>query len=220
LKKFLRDSRTQQSVSRFCNTCDIQWKFIPERAPHFGGIWESANLKRILSPVKLTYEEFSTQVEACLNSRPLIPQQSHSDDGVVVLTPGHFLVGRPLTALPDSPLSYRAISLLKRWHLCQIVRHFWERWQNEYLCSLNKFNKWHFPSRNITVDDIVILNESNMLPTKWPLARVMAVHPGSDDVVRLLRHPKEPLEDRLPRLQSCSRSKLNPRTKTLNSKKL
>ncbi len=68
-----------------------------------GGIWEAAiksmktHLRRILGEVKLTYEEFSTllcQIESCLNSRPLVPLE----DG---LTPGHFLVGKPLKAIPD-----------------------------------------------------------------------------------------------------------------------
>ena len=41
------------------------------------------------------------QTEACLNSRPLIPQDHVNDDIIEILTPGHFLIGRPLTALPD-----------------------------------------------------------------------------------------------------------------------
>ena len=189
----LLDRATQGAVSDFCSTCNIQWKFIPERAPHFGGIWESAvkgvktHLKRIVSPVKLTSEEFSTvlsQIEACLNSRPLTPTNSPDDNGVTVLTPGHFLIGKPLVALPDSQLSYRSMLLLKRWHLCQqLVRHFWECWHNEYFRTLNKYNKWHFPSRNVAVGDVVILQETGTISTKWPIARVIAVYPGLDKLV-------------------------------------
>ena len=81
LYEFLAQQRTEGIVSEFCATRNIEWRFIPEHGPHFGGIWEAAvkstktNLKRIMGDVKLTYEELTilTQVEACLNSRPLVP---------------------------------------------------------------------------------------------------------------------------------------------------
>ena len=41
--------------------------------------------------------------EATLNSRPLGPVESTSDDGIEPLIPGHFLVGGPLYALPSLP---------------------------------------------------------------------------------------------------------------------
>ena len=133
--RFFPQNLPRGAVSDFCSSRNIQWKFIPKRSPHFSGIWESAvkrvktHLKRIVPPVKLTFEEFSTvltQIEACLNSRPLTSVNSPDDDGVTALTPGHFLIGKPPTLLPDSQLSYRSVSLLKRWHLCQhLVRHFW-----------------------------------------------------------------------------------------------
>ncbi|XP_025270387.1 uncharacterized protein LOC112639726 [Camponotus floridanus] len=109
----------------------IEWKFNPPSAPHFGGIWETAvkslkhHLRRVIGDAKLTYEEMSTpltQVEACLNSRPL---QALSDDpeDLAALTPGHFLVGAALTAVPepsllDQPASYPAGSSCKR---CEIT---------------------------------------------------------------------------------------------------
>ena len=59
--------------------------------------------KRIIGKALLTSEEFSTlitQIEACLNSRPLIALSS-DPNGPSHLSPGHFLTGAPLTSLPE-----------------------------------------------------------------------------------------------------------------------
>jgi hypothetical protein len=195
LVKFLEQQKTQNVVSEFCSTERIQWQFIPERAPHFGGLWEAAvkslkiHLKRIVGDIKLTFEELSTvlsQIEACLNSRPLVSVPG-GEDGIEALTPGHFLVGRPLESFPDPFSSYRSLSLLRRWHLCQsLVRHFWKRWSKEYLVSLQRLSKWHRSRKNLLVGDIVILREDNMVATKWPLARVIQTHEGKDGIVRVV----------------------------------
>ena len=170
----------------------IQWKFIPERAPHFGRLWEAAvksvkfHFKRVVGDTKLNFEELMTvltQIESCLNSRPLTPLLIHDDDGIEALTPGHFLIGQALESIPDS---YRSFSLLKQWDLCQsIVRHFWKRWSNKYLVSLRWSNKWLHLSRNFQVNDIAILQDENLFPSKWPLAKVLQVHPGKDGIIRV-----------------------------------
>ena len=137
----------------------------------------------------MTYEKLTTvltQIEACLNSRPLTPM-SESDDGIEVLTPGHFIVGLPLEANPDPSASFQPVSLLCRWHLCQaLMRHFWQRWSSEYLHHLHKRTKWKFPTRNIQVDDVVCVRGAGLAHTNWPLALVMAVHPGKDGLVRVV----------------------------------
>ena len=53
LTEFLQERKTQETVGNFCSSQAIHWKFIPEWAPHFGGIWEAAvkSLKTILKKV-------------------------------------------------------------------------------------------------------------------------------------------------------------------------
>ena len=103
----------------------VEWKFIPEHSPHFGSIWESAvksfkkHLRCVIGGVKSTFEEIYTvlnEIEACLNICPLVLVNNLDEDGIEVLTPGHFLIGQPLMALPDPAMLYQSVSLL-RWHL-------------------------------------------------------------------------------------------------------
>ena len=142
----LKEQKTQQDIAEFCATHKMEWKFIPEHSPHFGGIWEVAvksHLRCVIGEVKFTFEEMYTvltQIEACLNSCPLVPVNNPDDDGIEVLTPGHFLIGQPLMALPDPAMSYQSVSLLRRWHLCQtLVRHFWKRWHWSIFPLFRKF---------------------------------------------------------------------------------
>lgn len=148
------------------------------------------HLARIVGNTKLDFEEMSTvlaQIEACLNSRPLGTLPDNNEDGIEMLTPGHFLIGRPLQAIPDDPQTFQKQSLLRRWYLCQsLVRHFWERWKNEYLIALRKQAKWKRPSDNTQVGDIVVLKEDNLVTCQWPLARVVDTHAGSDGFIRVV----------------------------------
>ena len=117
-----------------------------------------------------------------MNSRPLAPLPTDSD-AIEALTPGHFLVGKALESLPDPSESFRPLSLLRRWHLCQsLTQHFWTCWSQEYLVSLRRLTKWKHPSRNMSVGDVVILQEDGIVPSKWQLARVLEVHVGRDGI--------------------------------------
>ena len=128
-----------------------------------------------------------------------MPFDSADDDGFDVLTPGHFLLGRPLEALPDRGDVQVQHSTLKRWNLCQlVVREFWHRWSTEYIRILNKTNKWKRDQENIQLGDIILVKDSSTFQNTWPLGRIMETYPGPDGRVRvvlvktaksLLHHP-------------------------------
>ena len=117
---------------------NINWSFSPSRAPHFGGLWEAGvkSMKTLLNKIvdshHLSFEELSTvliESEATLNSRPLMPVDSTPSDGTPILTPGHFLIGRPLRALPTQVDTTSKESTLRRWNLVKrLSADPWTRW--------------------------------------------------------------------------------------------
>jgi len=141
-----------------------------------------------LSDYRLTFEELTTvfwQVEACLNSRPLTPLSSDPND-LDVLTSGHFLIGRPLVALPEKDVTSINQNRLSRWQLIQkIQQQFWRRWSSEYLTRLQQRPKWSSQRTNIQINDLVLVKDN--LPTQqWKLGRVIEIHPGPDKIVRVV----------------------------------
>lgn len=173
----------------------IQWHFIPPAAPHFGGVWEAGvkstkfHLKRLLGNASYTYEEMLTilcQIEGCLNSRPLCPISNNPDD-FSILTPGHFLIGRPLIARPQPGLLEVPNNRLTYWkRIYQFTQQFWKHWQSEYLSRLQQRPRWVSSTRNIAKDELVLLKEENIPPSQWRLARIMELHPGADGLIRVV----------------------------------
>ncbi|KAG8237585.1 hypothetical protein J437_LFUL003309 [Ladona fulva] len=165
------------------------WRYNPPAAPHFGGIWEAAvksvkhHLRRVIGETKLTYEEVSTllsQVEACLNSRPLLPLSDDPTD-FQVLTPAHFLIQTCSYIVPEADLRDENIPIGKRWKLLQqMLHHFWYRWSSEYLQILQPRGKWRERAANIQPGQLVLLQADKTQPARWPLARVMEIHSGDD----------------------------------------
>ncbi len=67
------------------------------------------------------------------------------------------------------------------------VDELWERWSGEYLQSLNRYNKWLQPQKNLQIGDIVLCKDlPEARPRAWPLARVSNIFPGNDGVVRVV----------------------------------
>ncbi|CAK1595087.1 unnamed protein product [Parnassius mnemosyne] len=186
-------SYLRKEVTESLASTGTTWHFIPPRAPHFGGLWEAAiksmkfHLKRIIGDHTLTYEELATvltQVEACLNSRPLSRIGNLSDD---FLTPGHFLVGEPLVTVPDYNYETSSISSLRRWQLTQrMLQGFWRRWSNDYINQLQQRYRWKDQTPEPKEGDVVLVKEDDLPPCKWLLGIIVVKHPGKDNITRVV----------------------------------
>ncbi|XP_048506918.1 uncharacterized protein LOC125500006 [Athalia rosae] len=136
LRSLLQDEQNRATITNYFAQESINWHFNPPNSPHFGGLWEAGvksvktHLRKIIGNALLTFEELYTTfslIEACLNSRPLTPISNDPDD-LIPLTPGHFLIGEPLTALPQPDLLDVPLNRLTRYQrITQLKQHFWSR---------------------------------------------------------------------------------------------
>jgi hypothetical protein len=189
-------TNSNEQLSSYLSSEGISWKFIPPRSPNFGGLWEACvksvkhHLRRVVENARLTYEELLTvlvQIEAVLNSRPISPLSSDPND-FQALTPGHFLIGRPLTAVPEPDLLDIKVNRLSRWQFTtKIVHDIWQRWKKDYLGNLQQRTKWLWEKRNVAINDMVLLVDDNLPPCKWSLGRITEIVCGSDGLVRVVK---------------------------------
>uniref|UniRef100_A0A182X1M1 Uncharacterized protein n=1 Tax=Anopheles quadriannulatus TaxID=34691 RepID=A0A182X1M1_ANOQN len=175
----------------------IEWKFNPPSAPHFGGSWE-----RLIQIVKKALHHMATEwktrhpypetlraalieIEAMINSRPLthIPLSNEEDE---VLTPFHFLIGRGVESLPPDSLDTSYVSRQQFKVAQHNAKVFWDRWKKEYLPTLIKRNKWTNKAEPVKVGDVVVLTNDNAPAGQWLKGKVLEVHPAADGQVRVV----------------------------------
>jgi len=167
----------------------IEDTVVPELTrPSFGGLWESnvkAHLHRSFKGIQMTYEQLSTilvQIEACLNSRPLCPLTSLDD--LQALTPGHFLIGDSMMALPepspkDSSLNTEFLNSQRMFRL------LWRKWSADWLPHLQARPKWRHETDNLQCNDMIIIKDDRTSPSDWKLERIIDLNPGTDGLVRV-----------------------------------
>ena len=139
------------------------------RASWWGGFFDicvkltKKCLKKVVCNARLTYEELETlliEIEGVLNTRPLTYVYDELDEQP--LTPSSLIIGRRLldpVELRDIDvlLSSKPVLLKRDPYLRTLLKHFWNRWNREYLTSLGEFhlNKAGKDLRVVRVGDIV-----------------------------------------------------------------
>jgi transposase InsO family protein len=187
------DNEFQEEIEEHLRNKGIKWHFTTPAAPHAGGYYESGikSMKRHLirecAGRSFDFEQLSTllcKIEAVLNSRPLTPMSNDPND-FEVLTPGHFLVGRPLTAKPERKFLNIATTKLDRFNqLQQIQQKFWSRWYHEYLHTLQTRPNRFRQQNEFHIDDLVLLKDNNLPTMKWSRGRIIKLFPDKAGVVR------------------------------------
>ena len=166
-------------------------------ASYMGSVWERQRrtVRSVLSSLlnnnrrQLDDESLGTlmcEAEAIVNSRPLTVTQISDPDFPSPLTQNHLLKMKSKVVLaPPGVFQPADVYCRKRWRRVQhLEKESWSRWRKEFLLSLQERRKWTRPSRDLQVDDVVIMKDENLPCNAWPLARVSAVYPSSEGQVR------------------------------------
>lgn len=195
LEEAIYNDKAKANILTECQKRNVKFEFIPPRAPHFGGLWEAAvkSAKHLLlknvSTAALTYDELETvviEIEAILNSRPITPMSTDPND-LAALTPGHFLIGEPLTAQAHDTGKTSGKSLGQRLDLLQHLKYtFWTRWSQEYLHELQQRAKWTRSTANVSEGMMVLVKEDNVPCRQWPIGRIQKVYSGTDNHIRVV----------------------------------
>lgn len=171
----------------------IEFRFNPPNAPHFGGCWEREirSLKQALTATigaqSVTFEVLQTvlvEIEGILNSKPLGYTSSDIAD-LDPITPNSLLMGRPDSTLP--PVVYPESELIsrRRWRHSQVLAdHFWRHFLRFYLPGLQTRQKWQGDISDIQVGTTVMIVDPQLPRALWPVGRVSEVFPGADGRVR------------------------------------
>ena len=166
---------------------------------YVGGVWERQirSVRSVLTsiiqehPIRLDTASFRTflyEAMFIVNSRPLTVESINDPTSVEPLTPNHLLTMKCRAALPPPGTFVKEdVYARKRWRRVQFLAdQFWNRWKKEFLHNLNYRQKWASTSRNLQIDDIVIMC-SDLPRNEWRLARVVETTVDKDGLTRRVR---------------------------------
>ena len=200
--KELNDLFHSPSLSNALSKKGVTWRFIPKRAPWYGGFWErligltKSSLKKVLGRTFATLSTIQTiivEIEGILNDRPLTYISSDVKDPEP-LTPAHLLYGRRIISLPyhsieedelDDPDFGDESAVTKRAKIqALMLKHFWTRWRLEYLTALREFHKTTGNNiQQVKVGDVVLVHDDTPR-VNWKYAIIEGVIRGNDGLIR------------------------------------
>ena len=190
LKKVINDLDKKQLLE-FGVMEGFEWKFSSADAPWQNGVSE-ALIKSVKKAITLaigesvlTFSELQTicyEAANLVNERPIGRHPTSTDD--TYLCPNDLLLGRATSRVPSGPFKEPS-NIKQRFELVQqLTDSFWRKWTRDYFPSLLVQQKWHTAQRNLEIDDIVLIQDSNAKRGQWKLGKISKVYKGEDGKVR------------------------------------
>jgi hypothetical protein len=103
------------------------------------------------------------------------------------LSPGHFLIGEPLTQLNAVDFTDAKYIRLSRWQTYQHqLQQFWQRWSSDNIQTLQQRQRWLRTYSNMQPGYILLLREENTTPLHWPNAVITDINKGKDGKARVV----------------------------------
>ena len=176
----------------------INWKFIFQASPWWGGFWErlvQSNrqiLTKSLFRVTVTYEELLTviiEIEGILNCRPItyVYNGAFSEP----LTPSDLIYAYRILStksVNDQNLieQFSTSNLLKRMkYLHNLLEPYWNQWTKEYLNELREYNTTEKNVNSIIkLGDIAFVYNHNAKRNVWKLGKAVRLFTSKDQNVR------------------------------------
>ncbi|GBM47723.1 hypothetical protein AVEN_59569-1 [Araneus ventricosus] len=108
-------------------------------------------------------------------------------DDFETLSPGHFLIGRPINGIVEPLLSEIKETRLSKWQkITKFSQSVWKVWKRDYLCNLQQRYKWKFKVNDVKVGTLVLIKNENLPGTKWLLGRISEHFHGKDNQIRVV----------------------------------
>ena len=173
----------------------LEWSFSPGDGPWYNGCCESlirSIKKSIFHAIHnevLTFSEIQTvlyEVANIINERPIGSTPSTIHDGSY-LCPNDILLGRSSNKTPSGDFSTTTNSRRRIYFVQRLIDSFWKKWNSCYFHSLLERPKWHHEKRNMSVGDIVLIQDNNARRSQWKMGLISEANPDSDDKVRRVR---------------------------------
>ena len=131
----------------------VDWQFIMERAPWWGGFWErlvrcvKRCLKKSVGRSLLTFGELRTlvvEIEATLNNRPLTYIYDDEEGLSYPPSPADLIYGRQIATMPNHRhcnviSTFQSLTKRAR-YLFRLLEGFTKQWRKEYLLGLRGYH--------------------------------------------------------------------------------